>query len=42
MSFDFEALIQAIVEFFKLLNEFLKKLKGIAPTEPTTQASAAS
>ena len=29
MSFDFDALIQAIVEFFELLKEFLKKLKGI-------------
>jgi len=29
MSFDFDALMQAIVDFFALLKEFLNKLKGI-------------
>lgn len=29
MSFDFEELLQAIVDFFELLKEFLNKLKGI-------------
>lgn len=29
MSFDFDTLIQAIVDFFALLKEFLNKLKGI-------------
>lgn len=29
MSFDFEELIQAIVDFFELLQEFLNRLKGI-------------
>lgn len=29
MCFDFDALIQAIVDFFELLKEFLNRLKGI-------------
>jgi len=29
MSFDFDELLQAIVDFFELLKEFLNKLKGI-------------
>ena len=33
MSFDFDALMQAIIDFFVLLKEFLKKLKGIEDEE---------
>lgn len=29
MCFDFAALIQAIADFFELLQEFLNRLKGI-------------
>ena len=29
MSFDFNELIQAIVDFFELLKEFLNRLEGI-------------
>lgn len=29
MSLDFNALLQIIVDFFKLLQEFLNRLKGI-------------
>ncbi|HXK83591.1 MAG TPA: hypothetical protein PKY39_04495 [Clostridiales bacterium] len=42
MSFDFDALIQAIVEFFKLLKEFLNKLKGIPNTDETETTAEAS
>lgn len=33
MCFDFNALIQAIVDFFELLKEFLNRLKGIEDIE---------
>lgn len=29
MNFDFNELLEAIVDFFKLLQEFLNRLKGI-------------